>query len=95
MKTLFTKTFESGRNTKHYEVIEHNGRKFKIYLYIDTSCSCVGFNKDCCLSVMTSDGTFVEVVDNWEIGVVIDKYHPQSAIRTAVKGFKEYLEAIY
>lgn len=95
MKTLFTKTFESGRTTKHYEIIEHNGRKFKIYLYIDTSCNCIGFNRDCCLSVMTADGTFEEVVDNWSIGLSIDKYHAPSAIKTAVEGFKDFIKKVY
>lgn len=95
MKTLFSTTHENGRTTTHYEVVEYKERKFKIYLYIDTSSDCVGFNRHCCLSVMTADGTFAEVVDNRSIGLTIDRYCPSSAINTAVKGFKDFIKKVY
>ena len=95
MKTLFSTTHNNGRITTHYEIVENKERKFKIYLYIDTSSDCVGFNRNCCLSVMTADGTFAEVVDNRSIGLAIDRYHPSSAIDTAVKGFKDFIKKVY
>lgn len=102
MKTLFVKTFEKpapgcshGYLTTHNEIVEHNGRKFRIYIHVDRSSNCVGFNRDCCLSVMTNDGTFAQVVDNWELDIKLDKHSPNTSIPKVVKEFKDFIEKVY
>lgn len=102
MKTLFVKTFETpapgcsyNKLTTHNEIVEHNGRKFRIYIYVDTSSDCVGFNRNCCLSVMTNDGTFAQVVDNRELDIKLDRHSPSTSIPKVVKEFKDFIKKVY
>lgn len=93
MQTLYVKTHKTLGNPTHYEVVEHNGRKFRIYYHYD-GCHCRGFNSDCCVSVMTENGDFSYLADNWQLG-----YHPnwtsESTIPEVVALFKDYIMKIY
>ena len=68
MKTLFENIETRTKEGRYVKFVEHNGRKFKIYVAIYNG-DCIGFNSKCCLSVMSADGDFKEVVDNRQIGV--------------------------
>ena len=108
MKTIYIKQtiggYSKNKDTIHYEVVEHNGKKFLIYINADASTPC-GFNTHCCLSVMTPDGTWNRVVDNKQIdapfpqdelyyGSVHDKVRETLLTETA-KPFKDYIQTIY
>ena len=107
MKTLYKQinvAVESGRTSTHYEVFEHNGRKFLVIVRAGSG-DCLGFNSDCCLKVMTSDGDWSGVVDNRLIGVKFEKdniYYvrdkvelKKSLLNEPVKAFKDYVQKIY
>lgn len=108
MKTLYKKVTVSPNVAKeasiHYEVFEHNGKKFLALAKADGS-SALGFNSDCCLKVMTSDGDWSNVVDNRLIGVCFYKdsvYYGSASLgvkkeilEEPVKAFKEYVQKIY
>ena len=107
MKTLYKQVNiaqEACRASTHYEVFEHNGKKFLALVNADNG-SCLGFNSDCCLKVMSSDGDWKNVVDNRLIGVSFDKdsvYYvsgnnnaKKSLLEAPVKAFKDYVQKIY
>jgi hypothetical protein len=107
MKTILVKEVvpvTSGRDkTTHYEVVEHNGKKFLIYIE-GSNGDCLGFNSKCCLSVMTSDGTWKHVVDNRELGFSAnndgmyygsDIAKKRNIVNNNVQQFKDYIETIY
>ena len=106
MKTILLKEVipsESGKNVTHYEVVEHNGKKFLIYVE-GSNGDCIGFNRKCCLSIMTSEGTWEHVVDNYSLNFPDNQssiYYSHSAtekkilIAENVKQFKDYIKAVY
>ena len=107
MKTLYKQVnvaVESGRTSTYYEVFEHNGRKFLVIVRAGNG-DYPGFNPDCCLKVMTSNGDWSGVVDNRLIGVKFEKdniYYvrdkvelKKSLLSEPVKAFKDYVEKIY
>lgn len=94
---------ESCKNVTHYEVVEHNGKKFLIYVE-GSNGDCLGFNKKCCLSIMTSDSDWKRIVDNHELGFSANNdgmYYGHSAAKKKiivddnVEQFKDYIKAIY
>jgi hypothetical protein len=103
MKTLYKQVTISPKAV-HYEVFEHNGKKFLALVKADNG-NVLGFNSDCCLKVMTSDGDWSNVVDNRLIGVRFDKdsvYYGSAnpdakkrLLEEPVKAFKDYVEKIY
>ena len=108
MKTLYKKaTVPSevmGNAFVHYEVFEHNGKKFLALVKADNGTP-IGFNSDCCLKVMTSDGDWSNVVDNRLIGVRFSRdsvYYgsagdtPKKALlEEPVLAFKDYVRKVY
>lgn len=106
MKTLILKENlpnESCSKVTHYEVVEHNGKKFLIYTLAENGYP-LGFNSNCCLKVMTPDGNWANVVDNRQIGLSYrqdDIYYSRDAltkkriIDECVKEFKNYIKAVY
>ena len=107
MKTVYKKVTIGEKacySSTHYEVVEHKGKKFLIFVKADNG-SCLGFNSDCCISVMTSDGDWEHVVDNREIGAKFDKdgvYYGSTnegwkkiLLEEPVKAFKEYIQKVY
>lgn len=108
MKTLYKKvTVPSevmGNAFVHYEVFEHNGKKFLALVRADNGTP-VGFNSDCCLKVMTSDGDWGNVVDNRLIGLEFNKdsvYYGSSnpnvkkaLLEEPVLAFKDYVRKVY
>lgn len=106
MKTLILKEnipSTSCENVSHYEVIEHNGKKFLIYIHAENGYP-LGFNSNCCIRVMTSDGNWANVVDNRQIGYSYNQdgiYYSHDAltkrriIDECVKEFKNYIKAVY
>lgn len=106
MKTILLKEVipsESGKNVTHYEVVEHKGKKFLIYIE-GSNGDYLGFNKKCCLKVMNDNGSWDNIVDNHSLGFSanndgmyysrdVDK--KKTIVDTNVKEFKDYIEAIY
>ena len=94
---------ESCKKVTHYEVVEHNGKKFLIYVE-GSNGDCIGFNHKCCLSIMTSEGTWEHVVDNYSLGFTDNQssiYYSHSVaekerlIDDSVNHFKDYIKAVY
>ncbi len=95
---------ESGRtNLTHYEVVEHNGKKFLIYVE-GSNGDYLGFNKKCCVKVMTESGAWENVVDNRQLGFSAnnDKMYygnnvelKKSILESNVKQLKDYILAVY
>lgn len=106
MKTLLLKESipaKSCEQVTHYEVVEHNGKKFKIFILAENGYP-LGFNANCCLKVMTADGNWANVVDNRQLGYSYNQdgayycSYPETKKRivdAAVKEFKNYIKAIY
>ena len=96
MKTLFEFKGES----KLTRFVEYNGRKFRIYCEISNG-DCVGYNRKCCLSIMSSDGDFKDVTDNRSIGIEMkNDYHARVGekmriMEAAAKGFEQFIMTIY
>ena len=95
---------ESGRtNLTHYEVVEHNGKKFLIYVE-GSNGDYLGFNKKCCIKVMNESGVWENVVDNRQLGFSPnnDKMYysnnvelKKSILENNVKQLKDYIIAVY
>ena len=106
MKTLYIKVTigENCQTSAYYEVVEHNGYKFRIIVKA-TDTTCLGFNHDCVLSVMTTNGDWANVVDNRSIGVKFDKdavYYGRGSeadrkrvLEKPVADFKDYIKKVY
>ena len=106
MKTLYYKVIigEVGKTSTYYEVVEHNGKKFRIVVKAANG-DFVGFNHDCALSVMTSNGDWANVVDNRSIGIKFDKdsvYYGRGSeadkkrvLEKPVAEFKDYIKKVY
>ena len=87
----------------HYEVVEHNGKKFRIYIEGNNGYI-LGFNSRCALSIMAENGTWEHVVDNQELGFEFkhedlyygdDNIKKNYLVKEYVKQFKNYIEAVY
>jgi hypothetical protein len=106
MNTLYYKVIigEVGKTSTYYEVVEHNGKKFRIVVKA-TNGDFVGFNHDCALSVMTSNGDWANVVDNRSIGIKFDKdavYYGRGSeadkkrvLEKPAAEFKDYIKKVY
>ena len=107
MKTLFTNHCVNKNFAIHEEFISYKSTndcnrefKFRIRVNIENGDP-LGFNTNCCLMVMTSDGKFEYVVDNRSIGVPYsnDYYSSEeikeNIIKEAVKGFKKFIKTVY
>lgn len=106
MKTLLLK-IKIGKNynysSTYYEVLEYNGKKFKIYIEFSNG-DCLGFNRKCCLAIMTDNGNWENVVDNKELGFSHNNdegtYSNDERLKKilfteqAIE-FKNYIQAIY
>lgn len=107
MKTIYIKEViptSSGReNLIHYEVIEHNGKKFLIYIE-GSNCDYLGFNRKCCVKIMDDNGNWNNLVDNRHLGFSANNdgmYYgsnidtKKSIVTYNVNEFKHYIETIY
>lgn len=106
MKSLLKK-INIGKNssysTTYYEVVEHNDKKFLIYVEFSNG-DCLGFNRKCCLSVMNTSGSWDRIVDNRELGFNHENdkgtYSNDGILKDALlkkeaNEFKKYIKAIY
>lgn len=100
MKTLFEKFQSSISGARMIEFVEHNSRKFKIYVEISNGDP-LGFNHKCCLSVMSADGDFKEVVDNRQIDAFYrNDYHAPhirklEIMKASINDFKAFIKQLY
>jgi hypothetical protein len=103
MTTSSMKTLWLNDDPKNYsEYIQFNDRKFKIRIHY-TNGDCVGFNSDCALSVMTSNGNFAYIIDNREAGIKFkrDLYYSNNtneiieSNKNIVKEFKSFIKKVY
>ena len=104
MKTIIKKVRAEAKvsDSVYYEIVEHNGRKFKIYIEFSNG-DILGFNSKCCVSVMSADGVFGRVVDNRELGIscMNDLYCSDNLARKnaefdrIVSEFKDYITTVY
>ena len=100
MTKLYEHTSHEDKCSTHCEFIKYNNRTFKIYVEISNG-DCIGFNRKCCLSCMTPNGDFVEVVDNREIGIPYSNryecssYWREDIINQSINGFKDFIKKIY
>lgn len=106
MKTLLKKV-NIGKNssykTTYYEIVEHNDKKFLIYVEFSNG-DCLGFNRKCCLSVMNTSGSWDGVVDNRELGFnhendkgtyCNDGILKDALLKMKANEFKKYIKAVY
>ena len=106
MKTILVNEnipIDSCKKLTHYEIVEHKGKKFLIYVE-GSNGDYLGFNKKCCLKVMNDNGSWDNVVDNRMLGFSANNdkmYYSYSAAKKKiivdenVKRFKEYIKAVY
>ena len=94
---------ESCENVTHYEVVEHKGKKFLIYVEGSNSIY-LGFNEKCCLKVMNNNGSWDNVVDSHSLGFSANNDGLYSShnvgqkkviIDDNVRHFKEYILIVY
>lgn len=102
MKTIFRNDKVGKGSSNLIEVLEHNGRKFKIYVEISNG-SCLGFNDKCCLKVMNDGGEFVDVVDNRQLGfyykndLYVTTFYDliRREMAGAARRFYDFIEKVY
>lgn len=106
MKTSYEKRVipsKSCENVSHYEVVEHKGKKFLIYILAENGYP-LGFNTHCCLKVMNESGSWDNVVDNKQIGFVHqndnlyygrDLLKKNTILTEEVNQFKDYIKSVY
>ena len=105
MESIYKKVKVEAKSTTictYYEVVEHNGKKFLIYIEFSNG-DIIGFNKKCCLSVMNPNGSWDYIVDNKQLGFVSnnDLYYAHNAqdktiaMNDIALKFRDYIKAIY
>lgn len=107
MKTIYTQEMipqTGGKETLvHHEIVEHNGRKFRIFIE-GSDYTCLGFNNKCCVKVMNANGSWDNVVDNQELAFPSyndilyygrDVNEKKRIVNNLVKKLKEYISAVY
>lgn len=89
------------KDSKIYTVIfAYGDRKFRVYCE-HTDGMPLGFNYKCCLAIMTSEGTFANIIDDIQIGVEWQRqcYNSKEKEKEnndrAVKAFQEFVEKVY
>ena len=84
---------DSGRtNLTHYEVVEHNGKKFLIYVE-GSNGDYLGFNKKCCVKVMNEQLGFSPNNDKMYYSNNVEL--KKSILENNVKQLKDYILAVY
>jgi hypothetical protein len=94
--------YNNGSQTNLTKVYEWNGRKFRIRCKHENGTP-LGFNSNCALYVMTSDGLWKGIADNHELNVKWENLYysftddPRKGIENnrAVAAFIEYLKEVY
>ena len=102
MKTKYLSHEVKREKVNHYEVVEHNGKRFKIHIKT-SSYEYQDYNDDCTLSIMTGEGTWKELTDNRSIGVNYERNdltygktdEQEKIVAFLVENFKEYIMALY
>ena len=105
METIYIKeSIESPSMSQlmHYEVVEHNGKKFALNIVFNSS-TCLGFDTDCCIKIMADDGKWVNLVDDRQLNLKPKKdvYYCHTSeekeleIKYVVQEFKDYITMVY
>ena len=106
MKTIYIKRVVSAKSCQiviHSEVVEHNDKKFLIYICAENGYP-LGFNTNCCIKIMNVSGSWDKLVDNKMIGFSYkndDIYYAHNEIvknmilNSIVDEFKNYITTIY
>ena len=95
MKTLhLSNSINDPAHKIYFEVFEHNGKKFSIKIHFDNGM-CMGFNSDCCLSVMNPAGDFTHIVDNHMLGFTHKQLRREEAVELALEKFTEFVKNVY
>lgn len=102
METIYIKQVIKDKSCEiltHYEVVEHNGKKYLVYVKAENGYPC-GFNTNCCISVMNDGGNWDKLVDNKMLGFSSENdtmYYSHNAkpkkdaLEKIVKEFKDYI----
>ena len=95
------KTLWESKDSRMYTIIfAYGGRKFRVYCE-HTDGIPLGFNYNCCLAIMTSEGTFSNIIDNIQVGVEWERqcYNNKEKEKEnndrALKAFQEFVEKVY
>lgn len=95
------KTLWESKDSRMYTIIfAYGGRKFRVYCE-HTDGIPLGFNYNCCLAIMTSEGTFSNIIDNIQVGVDWERqcYNNKEKEKEnndrALKAFQEFVEKVY
>jgi hypothetical protein len=103
MATSSIKTLWLNDDPRNYsEYVQFNDRKFKIRIRY-TNSTCIGFNADCALSIMTSNGSFTSIIDDRQAGIKFDQMLCYStninelieANKNIIKEFKNFIKKVY
>ena len=94
--------YNNGNRANLTEVYEWNGRKFRIRCK-HVNGTPLGFNSNCALYVMTSEGVWKEIADNHDLNVEWSNLHhsdtndPRKGIENnrAVAAFIEFIKKVY
>lgn len=83
----------------YMQVFRFNGKKFRIRIEHSNGSPC-GFNYKCCVAIMLPDGTFSNLVDNYDIKASWENQYciqhiDKKVNERAEKAFKEYIEKVY
>jgi len=100
MADKFNILWESKSSRIYTMIFAYGDRKFRVYCE-HTDDIPLGFNYKCCLSIMTSEGTFLNIIDNiqvgfnWERQCYNNKEMEKENNDKAVKAFQEFVEKVY
>ena len=100
MKKIFENISASSDRGRLVRFVEHNGRKFRIYVELSNGDP-LGFNHKCCFSVMTTDGDFKQVEDNRALGIRCpNDYHAaptykEEIMKRVVLEFESFIKKLY
>lgn len=67
MASKFITLFQNLNPKNRVEIFSFNGKKFRIDL-LHRNGTPLGFNSNCCLSIMKDDGTLSHIADNKAVG---------------------------
>lgn len=95
------KTLWVNDNPKNYtEIFAFNGKKFRMKFEHSNGTPC-GFNYKSSLAIMTPDGTFSNLIDNHDVGIIWTNHYVGESTRCKTENdrvafaFRKYIKAVY
>jgi hypothetical protein len=100
MSNIIITNHQLNKRIRAYEVFDYKGKTFEIFCSLSISSSCLGFNSDYCLHLLTDNG-WKNLSDNRKLGINEPLSRGQSMdselqkLEDGFNQFKEYVKELY